>query len=68
MIKELILIVFLVVLSVLYYLLQSERNKETNISSANETSEKLNKLILALKEYSENHADLASVLKKLGIF
>jgi len=34
----------------------------------NETSEKLNKLILALKEYSKNHPDLVTVLKRFGIF
>ncbi len=68
MIKEIILIIFLIIMALMYYLLQNEREKEYQISGANETTEKLNKLILALKEYSKSHSDLASVLKKLGIF
>ncbi len=51
-------------MALMYYLLQNEREKGYQISGANETTEKLNKLILALKEYSKSHSDLASVLKK----
>jgi hypothetical protein len=67
MIKEIILIAFLITMIILFFLIQNERNKEMKFAVTDENTEKLNKLILALKEYSKNHSDLASVLNKLGL-